>query len=300
MNGYTAGNERAALPLVSIVTPVLDGCRFVARAVDSVLAQRYPNVEYIVVDGGSTDGTLEILRGYGSRLTLLERSGANQAEALNLGFERARGEIFGFLNSDDAYLPDAVAAAVAALNLNQRASAAYGEADHVDDLDRTLGPYPVEPFDPDALARRCIVCQPAAFFRAAAFHSIGGFDTSLDFALDYDLWIRLSRVAPLVKFDAKVAHSRMHAGNKTLGRRRAAYGEAMRVLGRQYGYVPYEWVFAYASHLIDRRDHFFETSRPTRLGVLWSLAVGLAVNRRHAVRYFRDWVAHRGFATSGR
>jgi glycosyltransferase involved in cell wall biosynthesis len=281
--------------LVSIVTPVLQGERFVARAIESVLAQDYGRIEYLVVDGGSTDATQEIVRRYGDRVRLVVETGANQSEALNAGFALARGDVFAFLNADDEYLPGGVSAAVAALAAHPAAPVVYGEADHVDESGRTLEPYPVEPFDPDALQRRCIVCQPAAFFRREAFRSAGGVDAGLQFALDYDLWIRLSRLAPLVKFDAKIAQSRMHSANKTLGSRRAAYEETIGVLRRRYGYVPYEWVIAYASHLSDRKDHFFQESRPTRLNVLASLALGLRLNPRQGVRYFRDWLAHRGF-----
>ena len=159
---------------------------------------------------------------------------------------------------------------------------------------RRLAPYPVEPFDVDSLARRCIVCQPAAFFRADAYAAANGFDPSLHYALDYDFWIRLARTGRPVKFDAKIAVSCMHPANKTLGKRRAAYEETMRVLRRHYGYVPYDWVLAYSTHVFDRRDHFFQESRANRLNVLSSLALGLVINR-HRVRYIRDWLAHRGF-----
>jgi glycosyltransferase involved in cell wall biosynthesis len=272
----------------------LDGVRFVARAIESVLAQDYPNLEYILVDGGSRDGTLDVARGYGERVRVIVLEGTNQAEALNAGFAAASGEIFGFVNADDAYLPGAIATAVTVLEANPAAPFVYGEADHVDEGGARLGPYPVEPYDLDSLGRRCIVCQPAAFFRAAAFRAAGGFDTALNFALDYDLWIRLARAGSPVKFAAKIAFSCMHPANKTLGRRKAAYEESMRVLRRHYGYVPYDWVVAYSTHVFDRRDNFFQESRANRLNVLSSLALGLVINR-HRVRFIRDWLAHRGF-----
>jgi len=282
------------LPRISIVTPVLNGARFLPRAIESVLAQAYPHLEYIVVDGGSRDGTLEVARSYGERVRTIVLDGANQAQALNAGFALAGGEIFAFLNADDAYLPGALEAAGAAIHANPGAPFVYGEADHVDEAGAILAAYPVQAFDAAALARRCIVCQPAAFFRAAAYRTAGGFDPRLNYALDYDLWIRLARAGDPWKFQAKVAQSRMHAANKTLSRRRAAYAETMRVLHRHYGYVPYAWVVAYSAHVLDRRDHFFKESRANRLNVLSSLALGLVINR-HRVRYLRDWFAHRGF-----
>ena len=276
------------------MTPVLDGAPFIARAVESVLAQDYPSLEYIVVDGGSRDGTLELLRAYGDRVRTIVLEGTSQAQALNAGFAVAGGEILAFLNADDAYLPGAVATAVAEMRAHPEAPFVYGEADHVDGAGNVIGAYPVEAYAPEALARRCIVCQPAAFFRAAAFAAAGGFDTTLNYALDYDLWIRLARAGTPRKFDARIALSCMHPANKTLGGRRAAYEETMRVMRRHYAYVPYGWVVAYSTHVFDRRDHFFQESRANRLNVLSSLALGLVINR-HRVRYLRDWLAHRGF-----
>jgi glycosyltransferase involved in cell wall biosynthesis len=294
LSGSAPENSPQSPPRVTIVTPVLDGVQFIARAVESVLAQDYPNVEYIVVDGGSRDGTMEIVRSYGDRIRTIVLEGTSQAQALNAGFAAAGGDIFGFINADDAYLPGAISAAVATLASNPAAPFVYGEADHVDEGGSRLGPYPVEPYDAISLGMRCIVCQPAAFFRAEAFRAAGGFDPALNYALDYDLWIRLSRTASPVKFDSKIAFSCMHPGNKTLGRRRAAYEESMRVLRRHYGYVPYDWVVAYSNHVFDRSDNFFQESRGGRLNVLSSLALGLVINR-HRVRYLRDWLAHRGF-----
>ncbi len=295
----SAQDDSSGPPLVSIVTPVLDGVRFVARAIDSVLAQDYPNVEYVLVDGGSSDGTRDVASAYGERVRTIVLQGSTQVQALNAGFAAARGTIFGFLNADDAYEPGAVSAAVAALADAPDAPFVYGEADHVDESGAVLGPYPVEPYSPEALAARCIVCQPAAFFRAGAFRRVGGFDPHLHYALDYDLWIKLAALGTPVKFASKIAVSRMHQGNKTLGRRGAAYWETMEVLRRHFGYVPYDWVAAYAAHLSDGRDHFFQESRRSRLNVISSLAVGLYVNP-HRVRYFRDWLAHRGFGNNRR
>jgi glycosyltransferase involved in cell wall biosynthesis len=273
---------------------VLDGAQFIARAIESVLAQTYPHLEYIVVDGGSRDGTLEVARSYGERVRTIVLDGANQAQALNAGFAVAGGEIFAFLNADDAYLPGALEAAGAALDANPARALRLrrGRPRRRGGRDpRRLSGASLRCL---ALARRCIVCQPAAFFRAAAFRAAGGFDPRLNYALDYDLWIRLARAGDPWKFQAKVAQSRMHAANKTLSRRRAAYAETMRVLHRHYGYVPYAWVVAYSAHVLDRRDHFFKESRANRLNVLSSLALGLVINR-HRVRYLRDWFAHRGF-----
>ena len=118
-------------------------------------------------------------------------------------------------------------------------------------------------------------------------------DERLDFAMDYDFWIRLARGGEFVKIDDLVAGSRMHRGNKTLALRGEVHREVVRVLRAHYGYVPYPWAYAYASWLLDKNDQFFDAPRSTPAAVLFSLALGLKLNPRHPFRYFGDWYAHR-------
>src|ERR1035441_1834419 len=123
------------LPLVSIVTPSLNSERFIARTVESVLGQDYPNIEYIVVDGGSTDGTLDILNQYRSRLRYCSGPDQGVADAINKGFAQSRGSIFGWLSSDDTYLPGALSSAVGRLLDAPESAVVYGEAVWVDEHD---------------------------------------------------------------------------------------------------------------------------------------------------------------------
>ncbi len=283
-------------PLVSIVTPVLNGERFIAQTIESVLGQDYPNLEYVIVDGGSTDRTLEIAERFADRLTLVRGRDSGQAEALNRGFALASGQILGWLNADDLYLPGAVAAAVRVFAEESLAGVVYGQADHIDDAGKTIDAYPVEAFDAALLARRCFICQPASFVRRSAFAAAGGLDPRLHYALDYDLWIRLSRRSRFVQIERRLAQSRMHATNKTLSSRGAAYQETMDVLHRNFGYIPYEWVYGYTSFLLDGKDQYFEPAPRTPLKVLLSLALGIVRNPQHPLRFVRDWASHRGFA----
>jgi glycosyltransferase involved in cell wall biosynthesis len=285
-------------PLVSVVTPVRNGERFIEQTIESVLSQDYPHLEYLVVDGGSTDRTPEILARFQDRITIVRGPDAGQADALNRGFALAHGEILGWLNADDLYAPGAVATAVQAFADHPAADVVYGAADHIDDEGRAIDAYPVEAYDAATLGRRCIICQPAAFVRRLAMAAAGGLDPRLHYALDYDLWMRLSRTTQFVKIDQLLAHSRMHASNKTLAFRREAYEETMQVLRRNYGYVPYEWVYAYTSFLIDRKDQYFETSARTPLKVLLSLLFGIFRNPLRPLRFVKDWISHRGFAVS--
>lgn len=243
------------------------------------------------MDGGSRDDTAAIVRD--SRARLIVAPGARQAAAVNRGVAEARGDIVVVLNADDVLYPGAVAALAAALDRAPDALAAYGEAVHIADDDAVIERYPTRSFDADALRDGCYICQPAAAVRRTAFDAVGGMDAQLDYAMDYDFWIRLARRGRFVKIDDVVAGSRMHRDNKTLGRRGAAHREIVRLLRRHYGYVPYAWAYAYASWLLDKKDQFFEAPRFTRAAVLFSLGLGLALNVRHPFQYFGDWYAHR-------
>ncbi|MCC6860381.1 MAG: glycosyltransferase [Bryobacterales bacterium] len=279
-----------ALPRVSVVTPSYNSVRFLEETIRSVLEQDYPDIEYLVMDGGSRDGSLEVLKKYGDRLRYESGPDEGQPDAVNRGFRKSSGEIFAFLNADDLYLPGAVAAAVQALKEHPEAGAVYGDAYHIDERGEILGPYPTEDFSPETLRRRCFICQPAAFMRREAFERAGLLNPRLQFSLDYDLWIRMARLYPLARVSGFLAKSRMHPENKTLGSRGEVYREVMAVLMTHYGFVPYEWVYGYVSWLLDRRDQFFDPMRPSKLRGGLALLLGAWRNRRHPLRYGSDAV----------
>ena len=161
-----------AQPLVSIVTPSYNMARFLGETMDSVLSQDYPNIEYIVMDGGSTDNTVDILRDYESRypgrFTWISENDSGQSDAINKGFLRSKGQIFTFLNSDDTYLPGVVRAAVEAFQAHAEAAVVYGDAWYTDEQNAVIKKYTVSPYDYAELGRSCCICQPAALVRAAA------------------------------------------------------------------------------------------------------------------------------------
>src|SRR5580704_3967094 len=130
-------------PLVSIVTPCFNAARFIAETIESVLAQDYPRVEYIVMDAGSTDGTVDILKRYDRRLRWISQPDRGAPDAINRGFALSRGEIFTYLNADDVYLPSAVSTAVRSFH----GDVVYGGAWWIDDAGARLAPYPVRDFD---------------------------------------------------------------------------------------------------------------------------------------------------------
>jgi len=277
-------------PLVSIVTPSFNSARYIERAIESVLSQDYPRIEYIVMDGASTDGTVAILERYATRLQYVSAPDAGAPDAINQGFARSRGLILAWLSADDEYLPNAIGNAVRRLAEHPDAAVVYGEGAWVDEEGTEIGPYPtMSPYRPGMLEQECGICQPAAFLRREAVESVGRLDPALQFSFDYDLWIRLSQRYPFVAVPERMALSRMRRDNKTLGGRRQIFQENIAVLRRHYGYVPVNWVYGYLSFLRDGRDQFFEPLRNSAAVYSGSLIVGSFYNYRHLWRYWREW-----------
>jgi glycosyltransferase involved in cell wall biosynthesis len=224
------------LPLVSIVTPSLNQGRFIEDTVKSVLGQDYPRIEYLVVDGGSTDGTLAILARYDGALRWVSEPDAGQGAAINKGASRTSGEILAWLNSDDVYEPQAVSAAVDFLRRHPEIALVYGDATHIDALGREIGPCAyVEPANLHRLIHEVdYIVQPAAFFRRSVFVAVGGLDESLRFTLDYDLWLKIGRRFPMAYLPRKLARYRLTGENKTTLGRFDRFEELERI-GRRHG-----------------------------------------------------------------
>lgn len=268
-------------PSFTVVTPSLNQAQFIGGTIESVLGQKYPHLEYIVVDGGSTDGTVELLRRYDGRLRWVSEPDRGQGDAVNKGVRLGHGELIGWLNSDDTYWPDALERAALTFRQRGRAAVVYGDANHVLEDGSLYGPYPTASFDYTRLAERCFICQPAAFIRRQAFDDVGGLDIRLAYCMDYDLWIRLGRGHSLVYLPAVFANSRLHKDAKTLARRRHVYQEILRTVRRHYGYIPYLWVNGYTSYLLRRsRDQVFEAHSSTFPVFLTTLVLGVLGNRR--------------------
>ncbi len=224
-------------PLVSIITPSFNQAPFLEATLQSVLDQTYPRIEYGVVDGGSTDGSVEILRRYADRLAwwVSERD-SGQTAAINKGFGRAGGQILAWLNSDDVLYPHAVAEAVAALEQHPEAGMVYGDADYVDTDGRVLGRFPGARTDYRRLRRGYVhIPQQAAFFRSRLWRLTGPLDETFHFAMDYDLWVRIAAVSPLAYVPRPWAGFRLHPAGKTTTHDDLCWPEMMRVHRRMGG-----------------------------------------------------------------
>jgi glycosyltransferase involved in cell wall biosynthesis/GT2 family glycosyltransferase len=230
-------------PLVSIVT--------LRRAIDSVLEQDYSRIEYLVVDGGSTDGSLDILKSYGDRIRWISERDRGQAHALNKGFTRAGGEVLAYLHSDDVLLPRAVGKAVRYLERHPECDLVYGRADHIDENDRVTGEYPTDDYSFPRLMADCCICQPAAFWRARIAAKVGMFDETLDCVMDYDYWLRVDPAGGRIQhFPELLAASRRYPQTKAQSRRFAVYGEIFRTCARHGGFVHLNHFLGLWHHLV--------------------------------------------------
>jgi GT2 family glycosyltransferase len=221
-------------PLVSIVTPCLDGREFVEDAIESVRRQTYPRLEHVIVDGGSTDGTLDVLARH-PHLRWRSEPDRGQADAVNKGIGMAKGEILGWLNADDLYEPDTVAAAVVALERQPAVDLVYGVCRTVDRAGRTLHVTRSRPLDPRRLLTSDLpVPHPALFFRRRLVDRIGLLDPELHLALDFDYWLRAARAGRCAYAPAVRATLRHHAGTKSARRYRDVLPETLAILDRAW------------------------------------------------------------------
>ncbi|OQY80541.1 MAG: hypothetical protein B6D40_12740 [Anaerolineae bacterium UTCFX3] len=219
------------MTLVSIVVPSYNQVSFLETTLLSVLGQDYPRVETIVMDGGSTDGSADVIRSYEKRLAYwVSEKDAGQADAVNKGMARARGEIVAWLNSDDYYLPGAVRAALRAFERNPDALLVYGDMLAVDERGQTINSFRFKQLTLEDLLSFQIIGQPAVFMRRAAFERAGGLDLSYHFLLDHHLWIRIAAQGRILHVSQTWAAARYHAEAKNRARASEFGSEAFRIL----------------------------------------------------------------------
>lgn len=228
--------DGGSLPLVTIVTPTFNQAAFLERTLLSVLGQDYPRVEYIVVDGASTDGTVDILARYANRVRVISEPDEGQADAINKGFRLAQGDILGWLNSDDLYLPGAISAVVRFFRARPDARFAYGDALAIGAHDRICGirAHVRQTNHDDLLANGDYIVQPAAFWRADLWRETGELNAGLRYTMDYDYWLRVSQHSALHYIPVCLAAERLHNAAKTARGSRERIEEVEK-LARHYG-----------------------------------------------------------------
>jgi len=227
----------SSFPLVSIVTPSCNQARFLEYTIRSVLEQDYPNVEYILVDGGSTDGSLDIIHRYAERFAWwVSEKDRGQTDAINKGFARANGHILAWLNSDDTYEPNSVAEAVEYLRGRPDVGMVYGDANFIDQNGAVIGRFSAAQTDYKRLRRGYVhIPQQASFWRADLWKKVGPLDPSFFFAMDYDLWVRLAAQTPIQYTPRLWANFRLHTEGKTVAADDRCWPEMLKVHYRDGG-----------------------------------------------------------------
>jgi GT2 family glycosyltransferase len=219
------------MTLVSIVTPSFNQASYLEQTIQSVLSQDYPSVEYIVIDGASTDGSVEIIKRYSSRLAYwVSEKDNGQSDAINKGFARASGDIVAWLNSDDYYLPGAIKAAVHAFEENPDVVLIYGNMLAVDEHGQTFNTLKYKQLSLEDLLCFQIIGQPAVFMRRSALQKTGGLNASFHFLLDHLLWIQLAQHGPILHIEQTWATARYHAEAKNRAKASEFGHEAFRIL----------------------------------------------------------------------
>lgn len=222
-----------AWPRISIVVPSYNQAAYLPQTLDSILLQAYPQLELIVIDGGSTDGSVDILRAYGDRLTYWTSApDRGQTEAINRGFAMSTGEIVAWLNSDDLYLAGSLEAAARTLARHPQAGMVYADGVMVDSEGNVLDPHHYRQLSALDLLCFDVILQPTVFMRRQALEAAGALDEAYNLIMDHDLWIRLAARFPLVHVPTAWAIERTHPEAKTVALAGAFVQEAERLIRR--------------------------------------------------------------------
>ena len=233
-------SERPSRPLVSIITPTRNQASFIVATLRSVANQSYPNVEHVVIDGASTDGTTEILRrSERPHLTWRSEPDHGMYDALNKGLAVARGDYFGYLNSDDLYFPWTVEAAVAAFDAHPAVDFVYGDAVRLVEETGRRQPWLQAPIHTFWLQEWGSLIQPTVFWRARVPRAIGDFDDGLRFAGDLEYWLRGAAAGfTFLRIDELLAIDRLHGSSASSAHSEQLAHEAMRIRRRVRGRRP--------------------------------------------------------------
>lgn len=225
-----------AVPLVSVVTPVLNCAPFIAETMLSVRGQDYPRVEHIVLTAGSTDGTTQIALEHATNdVRVVEESEIEQSPKVNEGFRLARGDIFGWLNGDDLYVAGAITAAVSELTANPYLGMVCADYIEIDERGCKIRNIEAPDVDLEKLLNYGNgIAQPTVFLRRSVVQDVGGLDEAYLLAQDYEFWLRVVAKFPVKHVPAYWALYRRHGGQLT-SRRSHAIGREIRKASRAHG-----------------------------------------------------------------
>ncbi|MFX0140541.1 MAG: glycosyltransferase family 2 protein, partial [Candidatus Hodarchaeota archaeon] len=207
----------SSYPKISVVTPSFNQAQFLERTILSVLNQNYPNLEYIIIDGGSTDGTVEIIKKYKKYLTYwISEKDNGQTDALNKGFIKSTGKILAYINSDDTYIPQAFLKIIEAFKRNPDVNLIFGNMNYIDAFDNLIGECRFTKFDFTTLIYEGgNLNQPGSFWTRNIYDEVGGFNSRYRFCMDFDFFCRVAEIGKLKHIREYIANFRYHKGSKS-------------------------------------------------------------------------------------
>jgi glycosyltransferase involved in cell wall biosynthesis len=224
-------------PLVTIVTPSYNQAEFLEKTMLSVISQDYPNIEYIIIDGGSDDDSVNIIKKHESKIHYwVSEKDAGQTSAINKGFAKANGKYIAWLNSDDTYEPGAISFAIDYLENHPDVGLFYGDTNFIDENDILTGKFPAAQTNYKKLRQGYVhVAQQSSFWRKSLWDKVGPLDESFYFAMDYDLWTRLAKVSGVKYIPRTLSNFRLHGDSKTISEDDRCWPEMLQVHYRDGG-----------------------------------------------------------------
>lgn len=242
---------RGVLPSLSVITPSYNQAEYLERTIRSVVSQEYPALEYLVMDGASSDGSVAILERWerAGKLRFVSQKDGGQSAAVNEGFARTRGDIIGWLNSDDIYAPGALGAVGEYFATHSDVDWLFGRCPIIDRDDRPFKElvtrykeFWLRRYSYRRLVVENFISQPAVFFRRRLLERVGPLDPDYHLAMDYHLWLRMGRIAQPAFLDRELAYFRSSGDNKMSLRWRESFVEDLRAARAVAGEVHPFWV----------------------------------------------------------
>jgi len=276
----------ADLPLVSIVTPSYNQGQFLEETILSVLRQDYPNIEYIIIDGGSTDGSVDIIRKYQDKLAYwVSEKDRGQSHAINKGFAKARGSVMNWLCSDDILEPSMVSISMHYILKHPNVGLIYGDRVRIDAKGNIYSMQRYPAFKPYFLRWGFSIPQETVLFRREVFEAVGGLDESLKMVMDFDLWCKISKVSSVLHIPAFLGRFRAHTSNKS-----SVFTKQMQQTGFAEG-NPAEYAKVYMKHF---------GRKPSKLLIALEKVAGLllAFCERRTKRYRKEIATTEGIRLS--
>ena len=235
-------------PRISIVTPSFNQGKFIRQTIDSVLGQNYPNLEYIIMDGGSTDNTHEILQSYGNKINWVSEKDQGQADAINKGMFRASGEILAYINSDDCYLPNIFNLVARKFSLTG-CKWLTGDYSIIDQDSQEIQGFVVKykifwrKFSSSrVLSLLNYIAQPSTFWHRDIWNLIGPYDIDLQYAMDYDFWLRAFKIESPLILNQTLSRFRIHKTSKGSSQFQNQFDEEINVLRRYNNNYLIDWL----------------------------------------------------------